>query len=165
MQNFYGCTVSQHKKCLTNLECPEERYWSVLQAQRRYRGAYLTADFLNNIQPGSFHNSINMGSQGVIPVAFLSDSGFDASTIDPATVTLRGEDFADGLVKLRGKKDAPVPMSNLKDVDDDGDFDLVVHLVTETLAAYGLDAICELGALTYGGYVVSGSDTIQIVPE
>lgn len=118
-----------------------------------------------DIKPGSFPNAINLGSHGVIPVAFLTDEDFDASTIDPATVTLRGEDFADGMVKLRGKKDAPVPMSNLKDVDDDGDLDLVVHLETEKLAEYELEAICELGALTYDGYVVSGSDTIQIVPQ
>ncbi len=118
-----------------------------------------------DIKPGSYPNSINMGSNGVIPVAFLTDEAFDASTIDPATVTLRGEDFSDGLVKLRGKKDAPVPMSNLTDVDDDGDLDLVVHLETEKLAEYPLDADCELGALTYDGFVVSGSDTIRIVPE
>ena len=117
-----------------------------------------------DIKPGSFPNSINMGSHGVIPVAFLTDEDFDASTIDPATVTLRGEDFADGLVKLRGKKDAPVPMANLEDVDNDGDLDLMVHLETEKLADYGLEADCELGALTYDGYVVSGSDSIQIVP-
>ncbi len=28
----------------------------------------------------------------------------------------------------------------------------------------GLEAVCELGALTCDGYVVSGSDTIRIVP-
>jgi hypothetical protein len=118
-----------------------------------------------DIKPGSFPNSINMGSRGVVPVAFLTVPDFDASTIDPATVTLRGEDFTDGLVKLRGKKDAPVPISNLEDVDEDGDLDLVVHLVTEQLAEYELVAICELGALTYEGHVVSGSDTIRVVPE
>jgi len=55
-------------------------------------------------------------------------------------------------------------MSSLEDVDSDGDMDLVVHIETEKLAVYELEAICELGALTYDGYVVSGSDTIQIVP-
>jgi formylglycine-generating enzyme required for sulfatase activity len=118
-----------------------------------------------DIKPGSFPNAINMGSNGVVPVAFLTDLGFDASTVDPATVTLRGEDFADGLVKLRGKKDAPAPMASLEDVDADGDLDLVVHLETEKLAEQELQAICEIGALTYDGYVVSGSDTIHVVPE
>jgi formylglycine-generating enzyme required for sulfatase activity len=118
-----------------------------------------------DIKPGSFPNAINMGSNGVVPVAFLTDLGFDASTVDPATVTLRGEDFADGLVKLRGKKDAPAPMASLEDVDADGDLDLVVHLETEKLAEHELQAICEIGALTYDGYVVSGSDTIHVVPE
>jgi hypothetical protein len=56
-------------------------------------------------------------------------------------------------------------MANLEDVDADGDLDLVVHLETEKLAEQELEAICEIGALTYDGYVVSGSDTIQIVPE
>jgi hypothetical protein len=102
-----------------------------------------------DIRPGSFPNAINLGSHGVIPVAFLTDEAFDASTVDPATVTLRGEDFADGMVKLRGKKDAPVPMSNLEDVDGDGDWDLVVHLDTEKIAEHELEAICEIGALTF----------------
>jgi hypothetical protein len=40
-----------------------------------------------------------------------------------------------------------------------------VHLDTEELANHELTAICEIGALTYDGYVVSGSDTINIVKE
>ncbi|MBC8205908.1 MAG: FG-GAP repeat protein [Kiritimatiellales bacterium] len=117
-----------------------------------------------DIKPGSDINSINMGSHGVIPVAFLTDETFDASTIDPLTVTLRGEDFSDGLVELRGKKDVK-PMASLVDVDDDSDLDLLVKLDTEKLSEYEVEAECTLGALTYDGYVVSGSDTIHVVPE
>ena len=113
-----------------------------------------------DIRPGDDTNTINLGSHGVIPVAFLTTPDFDASTIDPTTVTLRGEDFSDGLVKLRGKKQTP--MASLTDVDGDGDLDLLVHLETEKLAEYEIDTTCDLGALTYDGYVVSGSDTVRV---
>jgi len=121
-------------------------------------------EIIIDIKPGSYPNSINLGSQGVIPVAFLTEGGFDAATIDPLTITLRGEDLSDGLVRLRGKKSTN-PMAKMEDVDGDGDLDLLVHLETERLAAYELDAECALGALTYDGFVVEGSDSIRVVPE
>jgi hypothetical protein len=117
-----------------------------------------------DIKHGAYPNTINMGSHGVIPVAFLSDESFDATTINPLTVTLRGEDFVSGLVQLRGKKDVK-PMASIEDVDGDGDLDLLVKLYAEKLIDSGVDDICVLGALTYDGYVVSGSDTIRAVPE
>lgn len=119
-----------------------------------------TIDVEIDIRPGDDTNTINLGSHGAIPVAFLTTPDFDASTIDPTTVTLRGEDFTDGLVKLRGKKQEP--MAELTDVDGDGDLDLLVHLETEKLAEYEIETTCDLGALTYDGYVVSGSDTIRV---
>jgi hypothetical protein len=114
-----------------------------------------------DIKPGSWPNCINLGSHGTIPVAFLSDPGFDALTIYPSTVTLRGEDFESGLVAVRGKKN-PELLAEPEDVDGDGDLDLVVHLETETLAGYDLDAVCVLGAKTQDGYVVSGTDILCI---
>ena len=125
----------------------------------------VTVSYINvgvDIKPGEYPNTVNMGSHGIIQVAFLTDEIFDASTIDPLTVTLRGEDFSDGLVKLRGKKE--VPLTTLEDVDGDGDLDLLVKLDAEKLSEYEIDALCVLGALTYDGYVVSGSDTIRVVP-
>lgn len=55
----------------------------------------------------------------------------------------------------------------IEDFSNAGDEDenLIVHLKTEKLAEYEIEAVCEIGALTYDGYVVSGSDTIRIVPE
>jgi len=115
-----------------------------------------------DIKPGAFPNTINLASRGAIPVAFLSSPGFDAATIDPSTVTLRGEDFTSGLIKLKGNKN-PQPMASLVDVDGDGDLDLLVHLDTQILATYELTSVCTMGALTNAGFVVSGSDTIQLV--
>lgn len=86
-----------------------------------------------DIRPGDDTNTINLGSHGAIPVAFLTTPDFDASTIDPTTVTLRGEDFSDGLVKLRGKKQ--MPMADLTDVDGDGDLDLAVSLQDRVVIA------------------------------
>ena len=116
-----------------------------------------------DIKPGSYQNSINLNSHGVIPVAFLTSKDFDASTIDPSTITLYGEDFVNSLAKFRRKKN-PVPMAFLEDVDEDSDLDLIIHLDTEKLANFELKEICEMGALTYDGFVVFGSDMVRIVP-
>lgn len=116
-----------------------------------------------DIKPGSYPNSINLGSKGVVPVAFLTDAEFDAATIDPGTVTMAGHDFF-GFVRMRGKA-SETSMADLKDVDGDGDLDLVVQLETENLALEPTDTICVLGALTYDGLVVQGEDTVCIVPE
>ena len=118
---------------------------------------------LVDVKAGSDPNSINLGSHGVVPVAFLTTADFDAATIDPITVTLRGEDF-EGFVAVRGRK-GTVPMASLEDVDGDGDYDLVLHLETERLAEYELETLMELGALTYDGYVIYGADLVRVVPE
>ncbi|MBN1421557.1 MAG: LamG domain-containing protein [Planctomycetes bacterium] len=120
-------------------------------------------EVLIDIKPGSEPNSINIGSQGVVPVAFLGSNTFDASSIDPGTITLRGEDFDLGLVRLRGRKQ--VPMADFDDVDADGHLDLVVHLETENLSLEPADITCALGALTYDGFVVAGQDSVRIVPQ
>ncbi len=43
-----------------------------------------------DIKPGSDHNSINLKSWGVVPVAVLTTSDFNADTIDPTTVKFAG---------------------------------------------------------------------------
>jgi len=52
-----------------------------------------------DIKPGSDVNSINLGSNGTIPVAIFSTVDFDATTVDPLTVML-----ADASVKVEGKR-------------------------------------------------------------
>ncbi len=76
-----------------------------------------------DVKPGSFPNSVNPGSHGVIPVAVLSDAGFDALTIDVATVRFSGPA---GAPEAHGK-------GHPADVDGDGDLDLVLHFRTQAL--------------------------------
>jgi hypothetical protein len=78
-----------------------------------------------DIKPGSFPNSINLGSQGSVPVAILSKDGFDATTVDPLTVTL-----ASSPIRLTAKGSA---MASFIDINADGRVDLVVHVLTESL--------------------------------
>ena len=70
-------------------------------------------------------NPVNLGSNGVVPVAILSDEGFDATTVDATTVRL-----ASAQVRLRGNG---TPMASVYDVDGDGLADLVVHVSTSAL--------------------------------
>ena len=63
-----------------------------------------------DIKPGTFPNSINPRSKGVIPVAILTTDTFDATTIDQTTVRFGPN----------GTEPAPV-QSALEDVDGDGD--------------------------------------------
>lgn len=79
-----------------------------------------------DIKPGSYPNSINLGSHGVIPVAILSDADFDATSVDPKTVFLAGAG-----VRVRGKGNKY--LASQEDVNGDGLIDLVVKVETENL--------------------------------
>ena len=61
-------------------------------------GKCKTLTVVIDIKPGSFPNSINLGSGGNVPVAICSTLDFDATTVDPLTVTL-----ASAPAKLKGK--------------------------------------------------------------
>lgn len=109
-----------------------------------------------DIKPGSDPNSINLGSEGVVPVAILTTPDFDAATVDPLTVELQGS-----TVRLKGKSGNA---GSLEDVDGDGDLDLVVQIYTEALELSPGDTEAVLTAYTYSGLMVTGSDFIRVVP-
>jgi len=109
-----------------------------------------------DIKPGCSPNSINLGSQGNVPVAIFSTETFDATTVDPLTVTL-----ASASVKLKGQG---TPMASSRDVNGDGLMDLVVYVSTEALELSSTDTEATLQGETYDGEKIEGTDSIRILP-
>jgi hypothetical protein len=109
-----------------------------------------------DIKPGNEDNIINLGSNGVIPVAILSSADFDATTVDPTTIELAGAEVA-----VRGKGTLTIE----KDVNGDGLIDLEVKVETENLdPGIEQDGSATLTGETYDGVEITGSDDITIVP-
>jgi hypothetical protein len=109
-----------------------------------------------DIKPGSSTNSINLGSQGTVPVAILSTPTFDARTVDPLSITL-----ASATVAVKGKG---TPMASFQDVNQDGLLDLVVHVETQALQLTVGDTVAILEGQTFDGRRIRGSDTVRVVP-
>lgn len=103
-----------------------------------------------DIKPGGLPNSVNPRSRGVIPVAILTTSTFDATTIDPLSVRfgLRGATEAHG----RG---------HIEDVDGDGDLDLVLHFRTEETGIGCGETSASLTGRTFEGQEIEGADSIR----
>lgn len=131
-------------------------FYNFSQAEVTYSGYTVLPLVQIDIKPGSDPNSINLGSNGVVPVAILTTDDFDAATVDPLTVTLAGSE-----VRVKGKSGNA---GSLEDVDGDGDLDLVVQVYTEALELVPGDAEAVLTAYTYSGELITGIDSIRVVP-
>ncbi len=118
-----------------------------------------------DIKPGSYPNTFNLGSNGVIPVAILSyddpgTEGIDFDATDESLV-VRENIYLEGLtVALRGND---VPMSQERDVNGDGLVDLVVQIEVENPEPYKFqDGQASLWIQSGAGYW--GVDEITLVP-
>lgn len=100
---------------------------------------------------------INLSASGVIPVAILSTSTFDATQVDPESISLAG-----AMVKLIGKGSKYSCSS--QDVNGDGLADLVCQISTANFQVPG-DSNAVLEGQTVGGQPIQGEEAITIVPQ
>ncbi len=111
---------------------------------------------LVDIKPGSVRNPINLHSDGLIPVAILSTSTFDARTLVATSVCFGDAEDA-------GQRDCSEAhgKGHITDVNGDGRLDLLLHFeVRETGIDRGDTTACLTGT-TRGGVDVEGCDSIN----
>jgi hypothetical protein len=105
-----------------------------------------------DIKPGSDTNRINPNSHGKIPVAILTTETFDATTVDPRSVRF-GPDGAKAVQKK----------GQIKDVNDDGEPDLVLRFRIQATGIQCGETSASLTGKTVAGEPIKGSDAIQTV--
>jgi len=120
----------------------------------RYDACYTNVDI--DIKPGSYPNCFNSDGKGAIPVAILSSDDFDATLVNPSSISLNGQG-----VRIVGKGNI---QSHIEDVNGDGLDDLMVQ-IEDMDGTYGAgNAIAVLTGETFGGDPMKGTDSICIVP-
>jgi hypothetical protein len=109
-----------------------------------------------DIKPGSVKNHINLRSNEKIAVAILStglDSNaepFDATRVDPRSVRF-------------GPKGAKATHRKVKDVNHDGEADLILYFKNRATGIQCGDTSASLTGETIDGQAIQGSDTIKTV--
>jgi hypothetical protein len=115
--------------------------------------AYLVGEPVSiDIKPTSDSNRINLKSKGATPVAILSTSTFDATTVDPLSVKFGPSEA----LTIHGKG------SNV-DLNGDGLLDLVLHFHTQETGIKCGQIFAFLTGKTNSGQAVAGFDPIQTI--
>jgi probable HAF family extracellular repeat protein len=105
---------------------------------------------LIDIKPGNSNNPVNPRSKGKLTVAILTTDDFDASIVDIASIRF-GPDGAEAV------------KSRIKDVDDDGDWDMVFKVNTRKTGIACGDTQATLSAQTLDGDALTATDAIITV--
>jgi hypothetical protein len=126
-------------------------------ARARVTSARATAAALNvriDIRPLDDRNVIDPCRPDLVPVAVFSAPGFDARTIDPATVALQG---AAAAVTQHG-----TPLSAVRDIDRDRLADVVLFFPQDAIQVTATDTSATLTGFTRDGTPVVGSDAVRV---
>ncbi|MFX0184801.1 MAG: hypothetical protein ACFE95_17095 [Candidatus Hodarchaeota archaeon] len=119
-----------------------------------------------DIKPGCGPNSINMGDNGLLPVAILGTVIFDVMTLNVETIMIGGV-----TVDSRGSPKQPKLAYSFEDVNGDGYMDLITffdiqRLVQENMLHPDTVSLTIEGNLLdqYDGTPIFGSDSVRVVP-
>jgi hypothetical protein len=104
-----------------------------------------------DIKPGSYPNSVNARSKGIIPAAVLGSIDFDATQVDYSTVRF-------GLAEASSAHDGHV-----EDVNADGFMDMVFHFKTQETGIICGDTEATLMGETFDGTQFTGTDAVKTV--
>lgn len=105
-----------------------------------------------DIKPGNEANRVNPGGHGVISVAILTYDEFDATSVDPLSVSFGPA----GASETHGQ-------GHIEDADGDGTPDLVLHFRTQETGIQCGDSDGILNGMTFAGQAIQGSETITTV--
>lgn len=103
-----------------------------------------------DITPDGGPNAVSLKNRGLLPVAILSTATFDATAVEPSSLTLGDEIGTDTPVAYQNNG---VPYTLVEDVNDDGLPDLVAMFRVPDLVAQGdlADGSPELVLRGFGG--------------
>ena len=116
-----------------------------------------------DIKPGSYPNRINLSSKGLVPVAVLTTSDFDARQFTPEMAHLTDANTA----LTQGCTGALAVRWALDDVNGDGRPDLVFFFNTQDLDLTASSTAASLMAHgSYGSTIlhIMGTDSVKIGP-
>lgn len=102
-----------------------------------------------DVKPGSYPNSINLKSKGVIPVAVFTTDDFDATSISSNYISFAG---------------APAVKANFEDINNDGRLDIIFYFSVGALKLNASSTSATLvGMAGDTKTIVTGTDSVRIV--
>ena len=108
-----------------------------------------------DIKPGSYPNSINIRSNGKVPVALFGSDMFAVTSVDIASVRLHPMDRPEG--------GAPVNKFAYTDLNSDGYLDIIFHFRTQAIGLQPGDEMACLHGMTMTGDHFCGHDTVRVI--